>query len=503
MPTMSAPDNHPGDRIPSPRAFVTGATGYIGGRLVPRLLEAGWNVRCLARHPEKLADRTWAADPNVTIVAGDLDSLDDAALAGCRVAYYLVHSMISAGADYAATDRAMAARFARTAARAGVERIIYLGGLGEMGRDLSKHLASRTEVADTLAAGPVPVTTLRAAMIIGSGSASFEILRYLVERLPVMITPRWVRTECQPIAIRNVLHYLVTAPDVPETSGRVLDIGGPDILPYDEIMRIMAEELKLPRRWVIPVPFLTPKLSSLWIHLVTPISHRIAMPLAEGLRNRVVARDDEAHRLMPQTLLTIREAIRAALVRLEQHDVETTWSAAGPMPGDPDWSGGTTYVDNRTIEVNAPPDRVFEAVCRIGGEHGWYASNWLWRLRGFLDRLAGGPGNLRGRRDPARLGYGDALDFWRVTRVEAGRRLALRAEMRLPGEAALEFHIEPIGTDQPATGTRARLTQTARFRPRGLLGLIYWWLVTPFHRIVFQGTLRGIGRAAEKLAVRP
>jgi uncharacterized protein YbjT (DUF2867 family)/uncharacterized protein YndB with AHSA1/START domain len=403
--------------------------------------------------------------------------------------------MISAGADYAEKDRVMAANFAAAAGRAGIERIFYLGGLGETGPDLSKHLASRTEVAAVLAQGSVPVTTFRAAMIIGSGSASFEILRYLVERLPIMITPRWVRTECQPVAIRNVLHYLVMAPDVPETTGKTIDIGGPDIRSYDDIMRIMAEELKLPRRIVLPVPFLTPHLSSLWIHLVTPISHRIAQPLAEGLKNRVVARDDLAHRLMPQHLLTIREAIRAALERLERNDIETSWSAAGPIPGDPDWAGGKTFTDTRAIEVNAPPERVFEAVCRVGGKHGWYASNGLWRLRGFLDRLAGGPGNLRGRRDPARLGYGEALDFWRVTGVEPGRRLTLRAEMRLPGEAELEFTIEPILTSG-ASG-RSRLVQTARFRPKGLMGLLYWWVVTPFHRIVFQGTLNGIGKAAE------
>lgn len=505
-------------------AFVTGATGYIGGRLVPRLLEAGWSVRCLARSPGKLSDRVWANDPRVTILAGDMDdasrtvaaggpggagsqkaTLDPASatplpttpdplvesLRGCRVAYYLVHAMISAGADYVERDKQMAARFSAAAGAAGVGQIIYLGGLGKTGADLSRHLASRIEVARVLADGPTPVTTLRAAMIIGSGSASFEILRYLVERLPVMITPRWVRTECQPISIRNVLHYLVAAPDVPATSGRTLDIGGPDVFSYHDIMRIMAEELHVARRLVIPVPFLTPKLSSLWIHLVTPLSSHIARPLAEGLKNRVVMENDEAHRLMPQPLLSVRESIRAALVHLEQGDVETSWSAAGVIPGDPDWAGGKTFVDRREMDVRATPHALFGAISRLGGQNGWYSSNWLWSIRGWLDLLVGGPGLRRGRRHPERLAYGEALDFWRVTGVEADRRLALHAEMRLPGEALLEFLVEPTG----AGGSR--LTQIARFRPRGFLGLLYWWLVWPFHGIVFQGMLRGIARAAE------
>ncbi|MDZ4805350.1 MAG: SDR family oxidoreductase [Candidatus Eisenbacteria bacterium] len=487
-------------------AFVTGATGYIGGRLVPRLLDAGWSVRCLARSPAKLADRTWSRDPRVTLIAGGLDAatgtpltapapappdLLTEALRGCQVAYYLIHSMISAGAGYVEKDRQMAARFAAAAGAAGVRQIIYLGGLGETGEGLSRHLASRIEVARILADGPTPVTTLRAAMIIGSGSASFEILRYLVERLPVMITPRWVRTECQPIAIRNVLHYLVAAPDVPATSGRTLDIGGPDIFSYHDIMRIMAEELHVARRLVIPVPFLTPKLSSLWIHLITPLSRQIAGPLAEGLKNRVVAGDDEAHRLMPQSLLTVRESIQAALVHLERGEVETSWSAAGVIPGDPDWAGGQTFVDQRQIEVRATPHELFGTLSRLGGKNGWYSSHWLWRARGWLDLMVGGPGLRRGRRNPTQLAYGEALDFWRVTGVESDRRIALRAEMRLPGEALLEFLVEPVD------GGCSRLTQIARFRPRGLFGLLYWWVVSPFHGIVFQGMLRGIARATE------
>ena len=470
--------------------LVTGATGYIGGRLVPRLLAAGHRVRCLAREPRKLDGRAWTRDPAVEIVAGDAS--DEAALAralaGCRAAYYLVHSMVAAGNEYAERDRRLARLFARAADEAGLERIVYLGGLGELGEGLSEHLASR-EVEALLASSRTPVTVLRAAMIIGSGSASFEILRYLVERLPVMVTPRWVATECQPIAVRNVVQYLVAALDGDETKGRTLDIGGPDVLSYRELMRIMAEERGLRRRFVIPVPVLTPRLSSLWIHLVTPLSHRIARPLAEGLRNRVVCRGTEAQRLLPQRLLTVREAIRAALDSVAQDEVETSWSMAGPVPGDPDWAGGTVFTDRREVVVEAAPEAVYAAVVRIGGGQGWYAADGLWRLRGILDRLAGGPGLRRGRRDAEEVAYGEALDFWRVNGLERNRRLALRAEMKLPGEALLEFEIEEV-----AAG--ARLTQTARFRPKGLLGLAYWYAVMPFHAIVFDGMLQGIRREA-------
>lgn len=479
--------------------FVTGATGYIGTRLVPRLLDAGYPVRCLARSPRKLAGRPWASDPRVTIVEGDLArpaALVDQ-MRGCRAAYYLVHTMISAGGDYAALDRQLAHDFARAAADAGLERIVYLGGLGETGPDLSEHLASRCEVGEILQQGAVPATVLRAAMIIGSGSASFEILRYLVERLPIMVTPKWVSTECQPIAVRNVLHYLVACLSAPDAAGRTLDIGGPDVLSYRDLMRIMAEERGLPRRIVMPVPVLTPRLSSLWIHLVTPLGSDIARPLAEGLRNRVVCRNDDAARLMPQELLGVREAIRAALERVEHGDVESIWSAAGPMPGDPDWSGGKAFVDRRETLVRAPVGDVFRTVCRIGGTHGWYAGNWLWELRGLLDHLVGGPGLRRGRRDPEHVSYGEAIDFWRVTGVEPDQRLALRAEMRLPGDALLEFRMEPVATSEGGSGS-TRLVQTATFLPKGLLGLAYWFAVMPFHSIVFNGMLDGIRREAER-----
>lgn len=479
--------------------LVTGATGYIGGRLVPRLLEAGFGVRCLARSARKLAGRPWTSDPRVAIVEGDVadETAVAGACAGCRAAYYLVHSMMAAGAEYAKHDRELAERFGRAAGTAGVDRIVYLGGLGETGADLSEHLASRREVEAALRLGGVPVTVLRAAMIIGAGSASFEILRYLVERLPVMVTPRWVSTPCQPIAVGNVLHYLVACLDEDATAGRDLDIGGADVKTYREVMQIMAAALGLRRRLIVPVPVLTPRLSSLWIHLVTPLSKEIARPLAEGLRNPVVCRDDEAQRLMPQRLLTIAEAIEAAVGSHARGEVETSWSDAGPIPGDPDWAGGTVFEDSRAVTVRAPVTSVWATLCRIGGGHGWFSAGVLWWVRGAIDRLLGGPGLRRGRRDPERVGYGDAIDFWRVVGIDRHRELRLRAEMRLPGEAELDFHLEPV--DDAST----RVTQVARFKPRGLAGLAYWAAVLPFHAVVFRGMLRGLQREAEAAAHQP
>jgi uncharacterized protein YbjT (DUF2867 family) len=478
--------------------LVTGSTGYIGGRLVPKLLAAGHRVRCLVREPRKLDIRTWVDDPRVEVVRAELS--DPVALAeamrGCGAAYYLVHSMQAVGAEYRSVDVQLARSFAAAAEAAGLERIIYLGGLGETGDDLSEHLTSRREVESGLRSGTVPVTVLRAAMIIGSGSASFEILRYLVERLPVMITPRWVSTKCQPIAVRNVLGYLVDCLAAPATVGATIDVGGPEVVTYLELMQIMAAARGLGRRIVLPVPVLTPRLSSLWIHLVTPISQRVARPLAEGLRNEVVCRDDRARSMMPQVLLTMREAIDAALVRERARDVESSWSAAGPVPGDPDWSGGKVFMDRWALTVDAPIEVVFRAVCRVGGGHGWYAADWLWRIRGCLDRLVGGPGLRRGRRHPDDVGYGEALDFWRVTDITRPRRLALRAEMKLPGEAILAFDL----SEEDVTGRAlpsVRVVQTAAFLPKGLFGLAYWYAVLPLHGFVFRGMLRGIRRAAE------
>ena len=478
-----------------PVILVTGSTGYIGGRLAPRLVERGYRVRCLVRSEAKLRARPWAQSPSVEIVTGDAG--DPAVLAramhGCDAAYYLVHSMEASTPDYRTRDRALAEAFGRAAKDAGVGRIIYLGGLGETGEGLSQHLASRREVEEALRAAGVPVTVLRAAMIIGSGSASFEILRYLVERLPVMITPRWVITESQPIAVRDVLHYLITALETPATAGRTLDIGGPEVKSYADIMRDMAAALHLRRRVVIPVPVLTPRLSSLWIHVVTPLHASIARPLAEGLRNRVVCRSEETEALMPHRCLTIREAMDAALAKASSGDVETAWSDAGVLPGDPSWAGGTVFTDRRQTETAAPREAVWASVCSLGGRRGYYAADWLWRVRGVMDRLVGGPGLRRGRRSEGALRLGDALDFWRVTAIDAPNHLELRAEMKLPGVATLRFDLSPRPSGTPGT----TLVMTARFRPHGLLGIAYWYAVLPLHGIVFNGMLRGLVRSAE------
>ncbi len=485
--------------VHQPTIAIIGATGYIGGRLVPRLLEAGYNVRCLVRSPEKLKNREWAADPKVEIRQSNLEDADLAAsaLESCQSAFYLVHSMTAAGASYAAQDRRLASEFAAAASKAGLARIIYLGGLGETGPDLSEHLASRREVETALRSTGIPVTVLRAAMIIGSGSASFEILRYLVERLPIMITPKWVSTPSQPIAVRNVIGYLVGVLSTPETIGEVFDIGGSEVLCYRDIMRIMTEELGLRRRWIIPIPILTPRLSSYWIQFITPLSHNIAKPLAEGLKNPVVCREARITKLIPQQLFSVRESIRAALVKVAGHQVETNWSMAGPIAGDPDWAGGALFRDTRQTTINAPASAVFKAVCRLGGGHGWYAADWLWIIRGWMDLAVGGPGLRRGRRDPEALGYGEALDFWRVVGFDRNQRLALRAEMKLPGEAMLEFRIESLNE------TQCTLHQIALFKPRGLFGLIYWYLVMPFHAIVFGGMLRGLASEALRISATP
>ncbi|MEM6331224.1 MAG: SDR family oxidoreductase [Planctomycetota bacterium] len=488
------PQIAPGDLI-----CVTGATGYVGGRLVRMLLDRGYRVRCVVREPRKLDRRSWSSDPRVEVAQHDLSEPERLTeiLRECTAAYYLVHSMVATGAEYAEQDRALADNFAHAAAAAGVRRMVYLGGLGEMGVGLSEHLRSRREVEKRLAATGVPVTTFRAAMIIGSGSASFEILRYLVERLPAMITPRWVETECQPVAIIDVLHWLTECLAVPQTAGQVLEIGGPEVYTYRDLMQLMAKERGLSRRLIVSVPLLTPRLSSGWISLVTPVSYRIARPLAEGLRNRVVVTNDATQRLMPHDALTVREAIHRALTRTGEGEVPTHWSAAGPIPGDPDWAGGKVFIDQRSITIGADPDHVFAAVCRVGGGHGWYAGDILWRIRGWMDQVVGGPGLRRGRRHAEQIAFGEALDFWRVVGIEQGRSLKLHAEMKLPGTARLDFKMTPVGeaADRPKT----ELTMTARFRPKGLAGILYWYAVVPLHAFVFGGMLRGIKRAAEAM----
>ncbi|MFH8369340.1 SDR family oxidoreductase [Streptomyces sp. NPDC018031] len=485
-----------------PLCLVTGATGYIGGRLVPELLAAGYRVRCLARTPGKLRDHPWA--PDAEVVRGDVTDAGSVAEAmnGAEVAYYLVHALGS-GSGFEETDRRAARVFAEQAHAAGVRRIVYLGGLTPEGvpeRDLSPHLRSRAEVGRIFLDGPVPATVLRAAVIIGSGSASFEMLRYLTERLPVMVTPRWVRTRIQPIGVRDVLRYLVGSARMPDEVNRTFDIGGPDVLTYRDMMRRYAAVANLPGRLIVPVPVLTPWLSSQWVGLVTPVPHAIARPLTESLRHEVVCGEHDIARYVPDgpgQPLRYDEALTLALRRVRDARVATRWSSASvpgapsdPLPTDPDWAGGSLYQDERRLAVDAPRDALWRVIEGIGGDNGWYSFPLAWAVRGWLDRFAGGVGLRRGRRDAERLRVGDSLDFWRVEEIERGRLLRLRAEMRLPGLAWLEMYAEDDGDG----GTRYR--QRALFHPRGLLGHVYWWSVSPFHAIVFGGMARNITRAA-------
>ncbi|MFO7549744.1 MAG: SDR family oxidoreductase [Acidimicrobiia bacterium] len=480
------------------RVLVTGATGYIGGRLVPQLLDAGLEVRCMARQPQRLALHPWR--DRVEVVAADASEPDtlDAAMAGCEAAFYLIHSMDGSG-DFARRDREAAANVAAAAERAGLRRIVYLGGLGRAGDDLSEHLGSRHEVGRILAAGATPVTEVRAAVIIGSGSVSFEMLRHLTEVLPVMVTPKWVSTRCQPIAVRDVLTILIRALEEPEPVDRLWEVGGPDVLTYEQMMRVYAEVAGLPRRVIMPVPVLTPRLSSRWVGLVTPLPSGVARPLIDSLAHEVVVEDDHTGELLGRDPIPYHAAVSLALERVEHGDVVSRWSdavrrPAAPLPTDPAWSGATWLRDVQTVETRAPAADVFWAVARIGGEVGYYAADWAWRLRGLLDTLVGGVGLRRGRRHPIDLRPGEALDFWRVADVVPGRRLLLAAEMRLPGEAWLEFEIE----DQ---GDRRTLRQTAHFVPRGLFGRIYWYGILPFHVMVFGPMARRIVGAAERRSV--
>jgi uncharacterized protein YbjT (DUF2867 family) len=481
------------------KILVMGATGYIGGRLVPRLAEEGQTVRCLTRRPERLRGVVWA--DAVEIVTGDaLDRQSlDAAMAGIEVVYYLVHS-IGTGSQFQESDRRAARNTAEAAAAAGVRRIVYLGGLVPVGDDASPHLASRAEVGQIFLDGAVPAVVLQAGLIIGSGSASFEMLRYLTERLPVMVTPKWVRSRVQAIAVRDVLSYLVFSLALAPDTNRRFDIAGPDVLTYRDMMQRYARVAGLKRRVIIAVPVLSPWLSSQWVNVVTPVPKAIAQPLIESLRNSVVAREHDIESLIPLELIGFDDAVRLALEKTHQADVLTRWSGASwpgapsdPMPTDPDWSGGTVYRDDRSLPVAAPASALWQTVESIGGDQGWYSFKLAWAARGLIDRLVGGVGLRRGRRDQSRLMVGDVVDFWRVEALERPRLLRLRAEMRLPGDAWLEFSI----TDEAGVVT---LHQRALFIPRGLFGQLYWWSVTPFHSLVFGSMLRNLAAAAAAAA---
>lgn len=486
----------------APRSLVTGATGYVGGRLVPQLLEAGHTVRVMVRDPRRAAAHDWSGD--VEIAVGDATSQEQvrAALQDVDVLYYLLHS-IGTGGDFAATERSIAQTFADEARAAGVRRIIYLGGMDPQDEQLSEHLRSRKEVGDVLLASGVPTAVLQAGIIIGSGSASFEMLRYLTERLPVMVTPKWVDTRIQPIAIRDVLRYLVGSADLPADVNRRFDIGGPEVLTYLDLMQRFAEIAGLPKRRILRVPVLSPGLSSHWVGLITPVPASLARPLVESLRNTVVAADKDIEKYVPdppEGLISFDRSVELALTKIQDLDVPTSWSSASTagapaegLPTDPDWAGGSLYKDERTREVKASPQNLWTVIEGIGGDNGWYSWGLAWRVRGLLDRMVGGPGLRRGRRNPRDLIVGDALDFWRVEDTDDATFLRLRAEMKLPGLAWLEMQV-----GQAAGGTTT-FHHRALFHPKGLFGHLYWWSVYPFHGVVFGSMQRNIAQAAERL----
>ena len=474
--------------------LVTGATGYIGGRLIPRLIGAEHRVRALARDPGRLTGRF----EGVEVVEGDLfePAQIRAALEGIEIAYYLVHSMSKSG-DFAERDLKAAKIFSEAARDAGVKRIVYLGGLGVEGETLSHHLRSRHETGEMLRHSGVPVTEFRAAIIVGSGSASFEMLRYLTERLPVMIAPRWVSTPCQPIAVRDVLAYLAAEPDRVTSGSEIVEIGGADVLSYREMMMRYAAIRGLRRRLLV-VPFFTPRLSSGWVHLVTPIPSTIARPLIDGLRSDVVVRGDAARRAFPQIEpVGYDEAVRRALDRYTTVGPETTWFDAydvRKLPGNFMGTEQGMLIDRRQVTATSGARALFDVFTRLGGKRGWLYADALWELRGALDRLVGGIGTRRGRRSEETLRVGDAVDFWRVESYEPDRLLRLRAEMRLPGYAWLQFEAVP--------GERAGqscLRQTAFFEPRGMFGYLYWFAVLPFHEFIFGNMAKRIAKRAEEI----
>lgn len=477
--------------------LVTGATGYIGARLIPRLLDAGYCVRVLVRDPNRLSGRPWLEQ--VEVCTGDVlqPGTLPPAMAGISAAFYLIHSM-AGYADFHDRDIVAARNVGAAARQAGVGHLIYLSGLGEESdKSLSAHLASRHATGQALRESGVPVTELRAAVIVGSGSLSFEMIRNLTERLPVMIVPKWASTRIQPIGIREVLSYLVSTLRTPASQGRIVEIGGADVLTYAEMMTQYAQERGL-RRWLIPVPVLTPRLSSYWVHWVTPVPSSVAKPLIEGLRNEVIVHDPSARELFPDIIPTdYRTSVRRALERIRQGDLESIWSdALSSSQGDSRPSffrlEQGMFIERRETMVDAPASEVFRVFTSLGGQRGWLAFDWAWQARGVLDRLVGGVGMRRGRRDAVSLRVGDAMDFWRVEEVKENRLLRLRAEMKVPGRAWLQFEVIPEGA------SRSKLLQTAYFASKGLAGLLYWYMLYPLHGLIFSRMPRRIAELAEE-----
>lgn len=477
--------------------LVTGVTGYIGGRLVPELLNRGYRVRVLSRDTDRLQGRPWIDE--VELVQADVLEPETlpAALQDIDVAYYLIHSMSGKGSsEFHNRDIQAAQNFRKTANQQNVGRIIYLGGLGDPDDQLSEHLASRQKTGSILRESEVSVTEFRAAIVVGSGSKSFEMVRYLTERVPMMICPSWVYSKVQPIAIRNVLQYLVSAIRKPETRDKIIEIGGSSVITYADMMKIYADVNAL-KRILIPVPVLSPTLSSHWVHWMTPIPASLARPLIEGLKNDVIVQSDKAQKLFPEiSPLSYKRAVELAMARIDTDDVETTWNdALISSKGDEEpvilKTKEGLNIERRIRMVNTSSHQVYETFSSLGGEKGWPVFQWAWKLRGILDRLVGGVGFRRGRRHPTELRVGDALDFWRVEAIKQGELLRLRAEMKVPGKAWLEFQ----ATEQDAQTTK--LVQTAYFAPKGLFGLLYWYSLYPLHSLIFSRMIEKLVQQAE------
>ncbi|WP_434992807.1 SDR family oxidoreductase [Arthrobacter sp. Ld5] len=485
--------------------LVTGATGYIGGRLVTKLVAEGRRVRVIVRSPQKLKDVPWAG--SVEIVEGDLQDRESmrAVTQGVDTLYYLVHSMGS-GRNFDRREADIATIVSEAAADAGVRRIVYLGGLHPEGVELSTHMRSRTQVGTILLESGVPTVAFQAGVVIGSGSASFEMIRHLSDVLPVMPAPKWVLNHIEPIAVRDVIHYLIGALDLPEGLNRTFDLGSREVLTYAEMMNQYAEAAGLPRRRILALPVLTPRLAGHWVNLVTPIPRAMAMPLIESLQHDAVTSEHDIDRYIavPEGGLTgYRRAVDLALGKMRGGEVETSWAgatqvdaAADPLPSDPQWAGHTVFTDVQTYSSSASPEKLWSVVEGIGGENGWYSWTVGWAARGWMDKLAGGVGLRRGRRDARELLTGEALDFWRVEEIVRGRSLRLRAEMKVPGRAWLEFRVEPDGSG-------SSFYQRAVFFPHGLSGRLYWLAVLPFHGFIFKSMARNIATAAEALPSEP